>query len=96
VNILRTPRDETLDSDVREAMRRFRTRGALAAVWQRIGTIEERAFDSNTLVDAPRLDAIACELVARALVPVLHTDPAGLGGVLPHPMTAERTPAALV
>jgi geranylgeranyl pyrophosphate synthase len=76
VGLLSTPRDQTPDDEVRRAIRVFREDGALAATWERIGAIEEQIHDSPVLAAVPKLHAAAFDLVARALLPILHTDAA--------------------
>lgn len=75
--LLETPRDTTPDAAVQDFIERFRTGGALHAVWERLGAIEEAVHDSAVLATAPKLHAAAFDLVARALLPILHTDTAG-------------------
>ncbi|MEZ4316775.1 MAG: polyprenyl synthetase family protein [Myxococcota bacterium] len=72
--LLATDRDLTPPEDVTRAIRAFRERGALHRVWDRLGAIEERVHDSAILARAPKLHAAAFDLVARALLPILHTD----------------------
>jgi len=75
IGILRTPRHETRDRDVAEVIRRFRDEGALAAAWERLWLIEDLVVESPVLSADTRLHALAIELVAQALAPIVHTDP---------------------
>jgi geranylgeranyl diphosphate synthase type I len=81
IALLETPRDETPAREVHRMIRRFQEGGALAAVWNRMGAIEERVHDSAVLARVPKLHASAFDLVARALLPILHTDPLRVAGV---------------
>lgn len=75
LELLQTPRDETQADAVDAVITRFRDGGALAAVWRRMGDIEVAVNESEVLACEPRLHACACELVAMALAPIIHTDP---------------------
>ena len=70
--------------DVERAITDFRERGALESVWNRLGQIEEQVHDCPILSRVPKLHAAAFDLVARALLPILHTDT----GRRPHPSAA--------
>ncbi len=73
--ILATPRDQTRDRDVAEVMRRFDRGGALEAAWERLWEIEDAVAESPALLPHSRLHALAVELCAQALAPIVHTDP---------------------
>lgn len=79
--LLEAPREETSHVAVRSMIQRFRDGGALAAAWERMGSIEEAVHDSPVLARVPKLHASAFDLVARALLPILHTDPLRVAGV---------------
>ena len=79
VDLLETPRSETSDADVAEAIRRFEAGGALEAVWERLTHLEDQVVSSPLLELEPRLHALAIELVALALAPVAHTAPRRIG-----------------
>ena len=74
--LLAAPRTDTDPAQVDLAMDRFRTDGALEAVWQRMYDLEERVEDSPTLRADRRLHAVAMSLVAKAIAPIAHTAPA--------------------
>ena len=80
--VLCTPRERTRQIDIDEATRRFREGGALRAVWDRIRGIEREIFESPVLAHHPRVHVLACDLVARALVPIVHTHPDAPAGRL--------------
>lgn len=73
--VLRTPREETTDHMVEETIQRFSAGGALASVWRRLANIDDNITDSPTLTRHPRLHTLASELVARALAPIIQTNP---------------------
>lgn len=79
VGLLSTSREDTPEDEVQRAISVFREHGALEATWERIGAIEAQVHDSPILARVPKLHAAAFDLVARALLPILHTDPAGPG-----------------
>jgi geranylgeranyl pyrophosphate synthase len=74
LGLLATDRDKTPADEVERAIAAFRDRGALESVWNRLGRIEEQVHDSPILSRVPKLHAAAFDLVARALLPILHTD----------------------
>lgn len=76
LRVLNTPREQTQDHDVIDAINRFRDGGALAAVWRRLETIQDTLEDSPALRSCSRLHAAALDLVAAALSPIVHTHPA--------------------
>lgn len=75
IPLLTCPREETPERLVVHAIDRFRHGGALAAVWQRIETIEARIHESPVLRETPKLQVAAADLLHRALRPIAHTGP---------------------
>ena len=75
VGLLTTPRDETAEHDVVEAIRRFADGGALQSVWDRMAQIEDMVIDADVLTEQSRLQACATELIAMALMPIRHVSP---------------------
>ncbi|OGQ80632.1 MAG: hypothetical protein A2289_22030 [Deltaproteobacteria bacterium RIFOXYA12_FULL_58_15] len=70
LSLLRTPRDQTPDDEVRRAIERMRTSGALAAVSRRIAEESERIRNDSAWTTEPALGEIAMRLVDRVLEPV--------------------------
>lgn len=76
LSLLETPREETPEAAVTDAIERLRTGGALEGVWQRLSDVEDAVVHSPVLAQHPRLHAVAVELVAMAVAPIAHTAPA--------------------
>ena len=76
LDLLTTPREYTTSQQVAEARRRFLEQGALDGVWARILALEAQATQSPALQSHPEVAAVAHDLVAEALRPVIHTSPA--------------------
>ncbi|MCB9791925.1 MAG: polyprenyl synthetase family protein [Alphaproteobacteria bacterium] len=74
--LLALPREETTPHQVAEATERFASGGALEAVWGRLAQIDDAIAESPRLSRHGRLHTVAHELVARALAPIIHTNPA--------------------
>lgn len=75
VAILEKPREETTLDDIQSVIARFKERGTLDAVWDRMHAIEDSIVSSPILSAYPRLHALAVELVAMAVAPIAHTAP---------------------
>ena len=75
IDLLQRDRDETPELEVQRAIARFRSHGALAAVWQRLEALQDRVSDTPALRREHRLHAVAIEWIARCLVPIVHTHP---------------------
>lgn len=73
--LLRLPRERTTDAMVAEMIDRFTHGGALHAVWNRLATLDDAVCDSPVLARHSRLHTVGSELVARALAPIIHTNP---------------------
>lgn len=73
--ILRLPRERTSDATVSEVIERFTHGGALHAVWNQLASLDDAVCDSTVLARFGRLHSVACELVSRALTPIIHTNP---------------------
>jgi geranylgeranyl diphosphate synthase, type I len=70
--LLAAPRDATPDAQVGEAIERFRTHGALAAVLARIGDEAVAVATSPALAGEPGARRLAVELVRVVLAPIAH------------------------
>jgi geranylgeranyl diphosphate synthase, type I len=70
--LLLAPRDRTPDTDVQEAIRRFRVSGALTAVLGRIATEVGSVAASAALATEPALRRLALDLVQEVLKPIGH------------------------
>lgn len=70
--LLATPRDETPEGDVQDAIIRFREQGALNAVLRRIDGETSAALHCAGLQREPALCDLARELVEVALKPISH------------------------
>jgi geranylgeranyl diphosphate synthase, type I len=70
--LLALPRAATPEAEVAEAIRRFRERGALAAVLERMADEAMAVLESPVLAAEPRLRALAGELVRVVLAPIAH------------------------
>jgi geranylgeranyl pyrophosphate synthase len=78
--LLALPRDRTPDEDVRRAMERFRTAGALRGVLGRIRHEAYAVASAPELGKVPALRDLAWELTCVALKPIAHLDASdGLG-----------------
>ncbi len=91
LGLLATDRDQTPAEEVERAIAAFRDRGALESVWNRLGHIEEQVHDSPVLARVPKLHAAAFDLVARALLPILHTDTGRHPTSTPNPTNTGST-----
>ncbi|MCB9759053.1 MAG: polyprenyl synthetase family protein [Alphaproteobacteria bacterium] len=73
--VLALPRSETTEAMVLQVIRRFEEGGALHAVWRHLADIDDAVADAPRLGAHRRLHTVASELVARALAPIIHTNP---------------------
>ena len=71
-NILRTPRETTLPSDVAAVVAAFVASGALEQTLDRIDAIATDTHANAALEAVPTLRAVALEIVALALAPISH------------------------
>lgn len=69
---LAAPRDETTDQDVEAVADRFLSGGALDAVIDRIRSIETEIIAAPILLEEPRLQQVALQLVEMSLKPIRH------------------------
>ncbi len=76
LDLLSTPREYTTNDQVADARQRFLEQGALDAVWARILALEAQSTQSPALQSHPHVAAVAHDLVAEALRPIIHTSPA--------------------
>lgn len=67
---LRSPREQTSETDVSWCMRRFEERGTLGAVLDEIIDLADAAAASPRLARFPALRAVAMEIVDRSLAPI--------------------------
>lgn len=74
VELLELDRDATPDEAVQHAIERFRI-DALGSVWGRIEAIQDRVSDTPALRREHKLHAVAIDLIARSLTPIVHTHP---------------------
>ncbi len=73
--LLALPRELTPDDEVRRAMDRFRTAGALRGVLGRIRHEADCVISAPQMRLVPALRELAWELVCVALAPIAHLDP---------------------
>lgn len=74
VELLETDRDATPEHMVDRCIELFRT-DALEGVWARLEEIQDRVSDTPALRREFRLHAVAIDLIARSLTPIVHTHP---------------------
>ena len=72
IGILAKPREETSVNDVDAVSERFRNGGALDAVIDRIRSIQAEITAAPILLEEPRLQQVALQLVAMSLKPIRH------------------------
>lgn len=75
LDILTAAREATPRAAIDEAIERFASGGALAAVWARMDALSAAITQSDVLARALPLRALAERFVAEALRPVAHTRP---------------------
>ena len=75
VNILATPRDETSEKQVKQAIRKFRDGGALEEVLDRIYKLASATYQSSVLDDEPALRAVAIATLEKVLTGVRRIEP---------------------
>lgn len=72
VNLLRTEREATEQSEVERTIRRFRDSGALSDTLNQIRTLAASVHTSPVLNAAPALHRVARELAVLAVAPIQH------------------------
>ncbi|MED5465253.1 MAG: polyprenyl synthetase family protein [Myxococcota bacterium] len=72
LDLLNTPREQTLDAQVEETIEAFRTGGALAGVLARIEAEAARSLSSDVWEEHPELKEVLQDLVDVILKPIEH------------------------